>query len=295
MFVIHAPGSPVRDKTFKVRRHKVESFIRQAIQNKLPGFEKIRISESNLNALPIDGVPTDLRAVPDATLANFDPQAPGIRNNEEEDFIEDENEEEKASESSHCNEALNAENAGDFLHAGIPQNVNQQPEKEELQNPLNRQPNQNLDSEELMWPRQHRDQPINEIKDMDLAAKCFPTLWANKKAMLGRIRNRKVSEQEMVAHLLKYAYQRVDGTWHHPFASHPRFSFWMLNKLQRHKAMADADLTLKKEPRMQELTVDEIQKYLQMKNRPYGLYAVYKDIKEALLVLAVIGIIMFKI
>ena len=72
-------------------------------------------------------------------------------------------------------------------------------------------------------------------------------------------------------HLLKVAYKRENGTWHYPYAAHPRFSFWALNMIRRHEAIKASNLYLKRNPRDQNYDVEEMLKMLEEADKPPSL------------------------
>ena len=124
------------------------------------------------------------------------------------------------------------------------------------------------EQQEMDWPSQDA-QPANEFTEINLAAKCFPTLFANKKAIFDSPRLVNVKFQDAVCHLLKWAYyDAATKKWIYPFSAHPRFVFWCWNMCQRHASIKMADLILKRSAEDRELSLEEIQEQLNASNRP---------------------------
>ena len=67
--IVHAAGYKVNNKSFKVNRNRVRAFCVHAKKKKLPGWDKVEISEERLAKLPEDDVPTDLPSMIDPNIA----------------------------------------------------------------------------------------------------------------------------------------------------------------------------------------------------------------------------------
>ncbi len=128
----------------------------------------------------------------------------------------------------------------DILHKSLMNDVDIEEEKDDVIE------NESIDSME--WPG-HSDKPVNEFEAESLAAKCFPTLFANGIGdPTNNRRRRPIKFAAACRHLLKYAYKKSDDTWFYPFAAHPRFAFWALSYLQRKRAMESANVCLINNP-----------------------------------------------
>lgn len=79
--------------------------------------------------------------------------------------------------------------------------------------------------------------PVNEFTTHSLATMAFPTLFPDNR---GDPKNpcllRDVHLANKIQHLIKFAENRNDN-WIYRFASHPRFSYWALNMIQRQRAL----------------------------------------------------------
>ena len=73
---------------------------------------------------------------------------------------------------------------------------------------------------------------------------------------------------DAIAHLLRVAYLKPDGTWEYPFAEHPRFGFWALNLLQRRSAISKANVYVKQSKVDEEMDVIELLKLLNENKKP---------------------------
>ena len=56
---------------------------------------------------------------------------------------------------------------------------------------------------------------------------------------------------------VKFA-ENVDGKWIYRFATHPRFSYWAFNMIQRKRALQQSGIFLKQNPGDAHLTIDEL-------------------------------------
>ena len=92
-----------------------------------------------------------------------------------------------------------------------------------------------------------------------LATFAFPTLFPDGK---GDPKNpclqRYISFGNIIQHLLKYA-EKVHGKWVYRFASHPRFSYWALNMIQRKRALQQNSIFLQQNPDESHLTFEQLQ------------------------------------
>ena len=257
VLIIRANHHELPDKTFSVNRKRVETFLRKAVEHKLHGYEHITISSANIARLPENGIP-ELRTITDNTLAkplisagpidypDTDTKESDI-DQEEQMNLDDEEEIESEEDEEDNIKQFGISNPGDQLL-----------ETDKIKNILK-------------WPTRNL-QPANEFTTINLAAKAFPTLFANKTGdPTNRLRNRPIKFDKAIRYLLKYAYQKENGDWYYPFAAHPRFAFWALNYVQRHRAMNAANTVLKFNVDMENLTITEIQNILNDSNhRPEG-------------------------
>ena len=62
---------------------------------------------------------------------------------------------------------------------------------------------------------------------------------------------------ERVKHLIKFA-EKIDEKWVYRFSSHPRFSYWALNMIQRKRILQQSGIFLIQNPSEAHLTLDEL-------------------------------------
>ena len=267
--IIQSRRTELPHKTFKVNRAKIEIFLRKAKENNLYGFESIEICEENLAQLPLDGVPTDLKTITDPDLViplispgpNDQEFPEPYTSNDEQKFPEPytSNDEQKFPEPYTSNDeqllsesytGSEDEEESDFIaEFGISNPGDQLLQTDKIKNMLG-------------WPSMSQ-QPVSEYTTNNLAAKCFPTLFANRTGdPSDKARTRAVPFANAIRKLLKYAYQKPNGEWYYPFAAHPRFSFWALNMLQRKRAISQAMIITKLHQRINNYTINDMQKIL---------------------------------
>ena len=113
-------------------------------------------------------------------------------------------------------------------------------------------------NEPIAWPYVN-NQPINEYQTPFLATLAFPTLFPDGK---GDPTNPSLLKEiplgERVKHLIKFA-EKIDGKWVYRFSSHPRFSYWALNMIQRKRILQQSGMFLDRQnPSEAHLTLDEL-------------------------------------
>ena len=131
------------------------------------------------------------------------------------------------------------------------------PVGEQLEQELEAVRNQISDNEPMPWPT-IENYPINEYQISHLATMAFPTLFPDGKCdptNLALLRD--VPLQERVKHLLKYA-EVIYGKWVYRFASHPRFSYWAFNMIQRKRILQQSGIFLRQGPGEAHLAIDEL-------------------------------------
>ena len=86
----------------------------------------------------------------------------------------------------------------------------------------------------------------------------FPTLFPDGKGdSTNQALLRDVPLSEKFKHLIKFA-EKVDGKWVYRFASHPRFSYWAFNMIQRKRTLQQSGTFLKQNPGEAHLTIEEL-------------------------------------
>ena len=110
------------------------------------------------------------------------------------------------------------------------------------------------------WPHVH-SQPINEFKTNSLAGMCFPELFLNRSGdPTNVVRNIEISEANFATHLLKFCVVDNKGRHIYPFAKHERFGAWLKSRIERHRALSQANFCLKRNKDMKNLTIAELAK-----------------------------------
>ena len=115
-----------------------------------------------------------------------------------------------------------------------------------------------LDCSKVDWPSVD-SQPFNEYTTGFLATFAFPTLFPDGKGdPTNPCLQRDISFGNIIQYLLKYS-EKIDGKWVYRFASHPRFSYWALNMIQRKRALQQNSIFLKQNPDKSHLTFEQLQ------------------------------------
>ena len=70
---------------------------------------------------------------------------------------------------------------------------------------------------------------------------------------------------EKIKHLIKFA-EKVDGKWVYRFASHPRFSYWAFNMIQKKRTLQQSGIFLKQNPGEAHLTIEELREMASSNN-----------------------------
>jgi hypothetical protein len=114
-----------------------------------------------------------------------------------------------------------------------------------------------LGNAKIKWPSISND-PLNEYTTPFLATMAFPALFPDSK---GDPTNPSLLYEltflSKVQHLIKFA-ENIEGKWIYRFASHPRFSYWALNMIQRQRTLQQSAIFLKQNPAEAHLTIDEL-------------------------------------
>ncbi len=207
VIIVKAKGKNDTFKDVTVRKQKVQEALLWLIQNN-PYYSDLQVNEDALNLLPENGVPPDLMTVEtDDDIVSDDNCSPDVgppTDNPTEDIVYNDSTE---------------------MSSFLPVGEQQQQEIEAVRNQL-------TGNDPMQWPSVENE-PLNEYQISHLATMAFPTLFPDGKGdptNSGILRD--VPLQERVKHLLKFA-EMIDGKWVYRFASHPRFSYWAFNMIQR--------------------------------------------------------------
>ena len=220
-----------RNNTFKgvtVRRQKVHDALLWLIRNN-PQYSDIEIDEQALNILPNNGVPSELLSL-----------------ETDEDIISGDSEQDLGPPTDNPSEDT-VYNESTDMSSFLP--VGEQQEQE-----LNAVRNQLSGDEPMSWPTV-KDQPLNEYQTPYLATMAFPTLFPGGK---GDPTNQALTKDVPLAERVKHFAEKVNGKWVYRFASHPRFSYWAFNMIQRKRTLQQSGIFLKQNPGEAHLTIDEL-------------------------------------
>lgn len=99
------------------------------------------------------------------------------------------------------------------------------------------------------WPATERN-PINEFTTEGYIACAFPTIFPGGSADFLAPRQRMVTIANYCKHLMMYQDQR--------FAKHPRFRYFALNTIMRHRALQTGRIYVRQNPHDGHLSVDEL-------------------------------------
>ena len=193
-----------------------------------PQYEKIKCDSNALNSLPTNGIPDDLQTI--ETVA-----------------ADESNEHESNDSEFDDHELFNKETETSSF---LPQNENGQLENDAIQS--------KIAPEKLNWPTVE-DDPLNEYTTPFLATLAFPILFPDGKGDPTNLSlNRDDSFISRIQHLLKFA-ECTSAKFNFRFASHPRFSYWALNLIQRNRTLQQSSVFLKQNPGEAHLTLEELQ------------------------------------
>ena len=232
VIIVKAKGKNNTFKDLTVRKQKVHNALLWLIQNN-PHYCDLQINATALNSLPENGVPPGLMTVEtDDDIVSDDNCSPDVgppTDNPSEDIVYNDSTE---------------------MSSFLPVGEQQQQEIEAVRNQLS-------ENEPMPWPTIETE-PINEYQISHLATMAFPTLFPDGKGdptNSGILRD--VPLQERIKHLLKFA-EVIHDKWIYRFASHPRFSYWAFNMIQRKRILQQSGIFLKQNPGEAHLTIDEL-------------------------------------
>ena len=222
-----------KDNTFKdvnVRKQKLLDALLWLKENN-PLYFNIEINDHTLNCLPINGIPTELLSVEaDESSVSELTADTGPQND-------------SFSEETLYNETTETSS---FLPVG----EQQQKEFDFVRTQLS--------PEEPMEYSLVEDQPLNEYQVAYLATMAFSTLFPDGNGdPTNQALQRDVPLAERIKHLIKFA-EQIDGKWVYRFATHPRFSYWAFNMIQRMRILQLSGIFLKQNPGETNLSIDEL-------------------------------------
>ena len=186
-------------------------------------MRKIKFDSDALNSLPTNGIPDDLQTIETVAADEC------IQHESNDSEVDDQELIDKETETS----------------SFLPQNENGQLENDAIQN--------KIAPEKLNWPTVE-EAPLNEYNTPFLATLAFPTLFPEGKGdPTNPSLNRDVSFVSRIQHLLKFA-ECISDKFDFRFTSHPRFSYWALNLIQRKRTLQQSSVFLKQNPGEAHLT-----------------------------------------
>ena len=234
VFIVKVKGKENTFKDVTVRRQKVHDALLWLIENN-SHYAELKINIESLNSLPENGVPSDLLTV-----------------ETEDQIVSDESVEPDLGQPTDNPTEDTVYNESTQMSSFLPVGEQQKQEIEALRNDLH------VSAEEPMeWPTVD-DEPLNEYQTAYLATMAFPTLFPDGKGdPTNQALLRDVSLQERIKHLIKFA-ENCNGKWVYRFASHPRFSYWAFNMIQRKRILQQSGIFLKQNPGEAHLSIDEL-------------------------------------
>ena len=209
-----------------VRKNKVEQALHWLIKHN-PQYKNVLIDQKVLESLPSNGVPSNVSTI--ETL-------------EDPDEID-----------SHDTDTILTGGDADCEKENssvLPLSTNDRLESDAIKD--------SLDCSKVDWPSVDSE-PLNEYTTGFVTTFAFPTLFPDGKGdPTNPCLQRDISFGNTIQHLLKYA-EKVHGKWVYRFASHPRFSYWALNMIQRKRALQKNSIFLQQNPDESHLTFEQLQ------------------------------------
>ena len=237
VLLIRKTGTNNTHRDYKVRQLKVAAALRWLKANN-PYYIDVVISQTNMAALPEDGVPDDLPILEDDGDADGDQP------------------EEVAGGGGDPAREVDPEDA--TVVTAVDATRPQPTEAEHIAHTLGPDATTPLE-----WPRRG-DRPVNEYTQIGLFTMAFPALFPKASADITHVdperpRTKKVDFGEWLAHLMSLE----DGR----FARHPRFRYYAWNMLQRKRATQTGRVFLKRDEEARNMTAEELQQILDAGNR----------------------------
>ena len=247
VIIVKIKGKNNSSRDVTVRREVVHRALQWLLKNN-PHYKDLNINHDALNSLPDNGVPSDLGSV-ETVESNIEDNDPDLGpQNSDEDIIY---------------------NSDSEMSTFLPMPEKQKPEIQATRDRLLEQPSS------VHWPTVD-NRPLSEFLTPFLATMAFPTLFPNGK---GDPTNpsliRDIPFSDRIKHLIKFAEKR-DGKWFYRFATHPRFSYWALNMIQRRRALDQSSIYIKQNPGDAHLSVEELQDLANTNDTCHLLSKVYR-------------------
>ena len=215
IILVKMKGWDNKFKDVNVRREKMQVALSWLLQNN-PHYKNVTISQHALQSLPVDGVPSEIMTVESVSEEITSPDSSPFTEHAEDKVYNETTE----------------------MSSFMQLNEKQPQEMLSIQNQI-------CQKTPMNWPTVD-DQPINEYQTPFLATLAFPTLFPDGK---GDATNpsplKDIPLGERVKHLIKFA-EKIDGKWTYRFASHPRFSYWAFNMIQRKRILQQSAYFLSK-------------------------------------------------
>ncbi len=232
VIIVKVKGRANTFKDVNVRKQKVHPALLWLTQNN-PHYADVEVNEQALRSLPDNDVPSDLLTV------------------ETEDDItcNDNIEHDLGPPSYNPNEDIVYNDSTD-MSSFLPVGEQQQQELDAVRDQLSA-------NEPMAWPSVD-NQPLIEYQTPYLATMAFPVLFPDGRGdPTNQALIRNVTFVERIKHLIKFG-EKIDGKWVYRFASHPRFSYWALNMIQRNRTLQQSGIFLKQNPGEAHLTIEEL-------------------------------------
>lgn len=237
IIVIQKKTKQNQNKDFLCDRYRIERVLKFLIEfNEAWSDLGIEFSQSNLDKLPEYGIPNGLNII-----------------------YENENEPEKAVDKGpEINLGQDSEEDDEHnTHGYIEIDVDEAQQVDKIRAKIN-------------IPAPNATNPVNEFDQSNLLTLAFPKLFPLGKAdPTNKQRLIKVDETEAYRHLMKYLCKDSKGEFYYPFAQHPRFLFYVCDRLRRHITLDQCKVYLKQNPNDATLTIDDLKAILTSGNSKY--------------------------
>ncbi len=256
---------------YKVRRAKIESFLKNAIKTNHPAYRDISYDALRLQEWPEDDVPESITVIEESEKGKDDKKQKGEEKKDSDGdvIMKDNNNQSGSGEPEGFDDGFDPQADPDDkadYQCVIDMPLNKQREEDAIKD---------IVDTELTQQDRH-DNPINEFDEEYLLSKLFPTLFANggkgDPFAPGFARSTPVEPKECFRYLLKTSYMRKSEfdpskmIKYAPFAEHPRFKFWCHSYLKRHTALNQAKFFMKQNKKEMNMTVEDLQREIDNKN-----------------------------
>jgi hypothetical protein len=235
IIVIQKKNKQNINKQFLCSKNRVERVVRFLSENN-PFWIKngIKLNYQNLNFLPEYGIPQDL-----PILYEDDVEEQNSNNNDLGPEINENIDLDQSLEDEHCYIEIDPDDL---------QQINKV--KAKINIPI-------IDKN-----------PLNEFETSGILTLAFPKLFPLGLAdPTNKIRQEFVTETEGYKHLIKYCCKDSKNNLYYPFAQHPRFLFYVSDRLRRHRTLTQSKVYLQQNSCDATLSIGELKQIISDNNR----------------------------